>query len=159
MPKETLLSRVFLFHFILYLRTGRATHLGFSMDILESEFPLERALLQGAACGSTHSCFLTLQGDTLCAGALSVHSPVHFYYTASPKTGIGLSQRQWIRKSFRLKPRASDDFLLLQNRHTLPSSSIFSVQSTPWPWALHLLLNPVFCCENTKSEIRCLLIK
>lgn len=105
-------------------------------EILESEFHPERTPLQGTACGSIHSCFLTVQDDTQRAGALSVHSPVHFYHTASPKIGIGLSQRQWIRIYFRLKPRASDDFVLLQNRHTLPSSSILSVQCPPWPWAL-----------------------
>lgn len=123
----------------------------------QSEFHLERAPLQGTALAAL-SCLLTVQGGSQDAGALSVLSPGHFYHTASPQTGTGLPKRQWIRINFRLKPRARDDFLLPQNRHCLPAVSSQS-KALPGPGLDHLFLNPVFCCENTKSEICCLLIK
>lgn len=99
-------------------------------EILESEFHAERAPLQELPVAALTAAF------SQCRMTLSVHSPVHFYHTASPKIGIGFSQRQCIRINFRLKPSASDDFLLPRNSHTLPCSSILSVQGTPWPWVL-----------------------
>lgn len=158
-PQGTLLRRVFLFHPVLYLT---ATHLGFSMDSrvcweVPEWIPPRKGSPARSCLGSTQ---LTAHsaGWQPASGALSVLSPGHFHHTASPKTGTGLSQRQWIRINFRLKPRARDDFLLLQNRHSLPpASSLF--QALTGSGLFHLFLNPVFCCENTKSETCCLLIK
>lgn len=115
---------------------------------LQSEFHLGRVPLQGAALAAP-SCLLTVQDGSQNQGHCQCSPLGPFYHTASLKTGTELSQRQWIRIDFRLKPRARDHFILPQNRQCLPpASSLFKAV----PGLYHLFLNPVFCCENTKSE-------
>lgn len=95
-PCSALLSRVFLFHLILYFR---ATHLGFSMDsrvcweILENEFHLERAPLQWSACGSTQLLAHSAGWHPACRGTVSA-LPWPFLSHSLSKIGTGLSQRQ-----------------------------------------------------------------